>query len=65
MMLLAATVTLRLAELASLFGQLQGCAFPLVEALGVGPVNAAAGDTVEGVHSVAGGMPGRCPRGSR
>ena len=35
-----------LAELASFFGQLQGCALPLVEALGVGPVNAGASDVV-------------------
>jgi len=35
-----------LAGLASFFGQLQGCALPLVEALGVGPVNAGASDAV-------------------
>jgi hypothetical protein len=37
-----------LAELASFFGQFKGLAFPLVEALGVGPVNVSAGDAVEG-----------------
>jgi len=36
-----------LAELVSLFGQLQGRALPLVEALGVGPVDAGAGDAIE------------------
>lgn len=43
-----------LAELASFFGQFQGRAFPLVEALGVRPVNVGAGDAVEGGHSVRG-----------
>src|ERR1019366_8748460 len=42
-----------LAELASFFGQLQGRPLPLVEALGVGPVNASLGDAVEGGHRVA------------
>jgi hypothetical protein len=41
-----------LAEMASFFGELQGRAFPLVEAHGVGPVNAGAADAVEGGHSM-------------
>jgi hypothetical protein len=36
-----------LAELASLFGQFERRAFPLVEALGVGPVNVGAGDACD------------------
>jgi hypothetical protein len=35
------------------FGQFKGLAFPLIEALGVGPVNVGAGDAVEGGQGVA------------
>jgi hypothetical protein len=45
---------LRLAEVASFFGQLQGHALLLVEALGVGPVNPGAGDAIECSYSVEG-----------
>jgi hypothetical protein len=54
-----------LAELASLFGQLQSRVLPLVEAFGIGPVNAGAGGAVEGGHSVARTCPARCPLGRR
>jgi hypothetical protein len=50
-----------LAELASLFGQLQSRVLPLVEAFGIGPVNAGAGGTVEGGHSVARTCPAAVP----
>ncbi len=52
-----------LAELASFFGQLQGRALPLVEALGVGPVNAGVGDAVEGGHGMTRAAAGRGPFG--
>jgi hypothetical protein len=50
-----------LAELASLFGQLQSHVLPLVEAFGIGPVNAGAGGAVEGGHSVARTCPAAVP----
>ena len=57
-----------LAELSSFFGQFQGLALPVVEAFGVGPVNAGAGDAIEGGHGVtrtaAGFWPLRSPRSS-
>ena len=43
----------RAAGLASFFGQFKGLAFPLIEALGVGPVYVGAGDAVEGGQGVA------------
>jgi hypothetical protein len=52
-----------LVELASFFGQFQGRSFPLVEAFGVGPVNAGAGDAVEGSHSVTRTAAGCSPFG--
>jgi hypothetical protein len=52
-----------LAELASFFGQFKGLAFPLVEALGVGPVNVSAGDAVEGGQGVARTYAGAGPVG--
>lgn len=42
-----------LSELAWFFGQFKGLAFPLVEALGVGPVNVGAGDAFESGDGVA------------
>ena len=54
---------LGLAELASLFGQLQGRALPPVDALGVEPVNAGAGDAVEGGHGVTRTAAGYAPFG--
>jgi hypothetical protein len=45
-----------LAELASFFGQVNGLMFPLIEALGVGPVN------VSAVEGGQGGFLGTCPR---
>jgi hypothetical protein len=44
----------RLAELAAFFGQLNGLAFPFVEAFGLGPVNRSADGTVKGRHGVPG-----------
>ena len=52
-----------LAGLASFFGQFKGLTFPLIEALGVGPVNVGAGDAVEGGQSVARTCAGAGPFG--
>ena len=37
-----------LSELASFFGHFKGLAFPLIKALGVGPVDVGAGDAFDG-----------------
>ena len=53
-----------LAELASFFGQLRGRALPLVEALGVGPVNVGLENAVEGGRGVAWACPAAVPVGA-
>src|SRR5690242_2154694 len=50
----AAHPTDRRRSLASFLGQLKGLAFPVVEAFGIGPVHASAGDTVERGDTVTG-----------